>query len=90
MHIFGSIFSLKLSLKKETVLNSLNTLKRYCKAALNVFFNKKKLMMTKKYLNDRFFVSNQSFTTKRVKLFKIPVLSRFPGKVATLYILLTT
>ena len=36
--IFGSIFSLKLSLRLETVLNSIKTLKRYCKATLNMFF----------------------------------------------------
>ena len=38
---FGSIFSLKLSLRYETVLNSIKTLKRYCKATSNVFFIKK-------------------------------------------------
>ena len=38
LHIFGSIFSLKLSLK--TVFNSIKTLKRYCKVTLNMFEKK--------------------------------------------------
>ena len=38
---FGSIFSLKLSLRLKTMLNSIKTLKRYCKVTFNVFFNKK-------------------------------------------------
>ena len=36
---FWSILSLKLSLRLKTVLNSIKTLKRYCKATLNLFFN---------------------------------------------------
>ena len=40
IRIFGSIFS---SLKLKTVLNSINTLKRYCKATLNMFFYKQKI-----------------------------------------------
>ena len=41
------------------MLNSMKTLIRYCKATLNMFFNKKDLMMTKTfYLYDRFFDSN--------------------------------
>ena len=57
-HIFGSIISLKFSLMYKTVLNSIKTLKRYCKANLNMFFKLKKiLMMTKKKLSfDRLFV----------------------------------
>ena len=39
VHIFGSIFSLKLSLCLKTMLNSIKTLKIYCKATLNVFIN---------------------------------------------------
>ena len=46
------------------MLNSLRTLKRYCKTTLNVPSNKKILMMTTIfYLYDRFLVSNQNFTT---------------------------
>ena len=40
VQIFGSIFSLKLILKLKTMLNSIKTLKRYCKATLNVVKNK--------------------------------------------------
>ena len=39
VHIFGSIFRLKVSLNLKTVLNSIKPLKRYCKATLNSFFN---------------------------------------------------
>ena len=45
VHIFWSIFSLKSSLRLKTVLSSMKTLKRYCKATLNV---KKKSLMIKK------------------------------------------
>ena len=41
VHIFGSIFSLKLISIKETVLNRIKALKRYFKVTLNVFFHKK-------------------------------------------------
>ena len=47
VRIFESIFSLMLSLRLKIVLNRTKTLKRYCKATLNVFFKKKKLIMTK-------------------------------------------
>ena len=46
VHIFGTIFNLKLSLMYKTVLNSIKTLKKYCKVTLNLYFNKKKFMMT--------------------------------------------
>ena len=61
---FRSIFSLKLSLRLKTMLNSLKILKRNFKTTLNVFFKKIKfLMMTKKiYLQNKFFVSNKNFT----------------------------
>ena len=55
---------------KKNVLNSITTLKRYCKATKNAFFNNKKFDDDKYflYLYDRFFVSNQNFTTKHVKI----------------------
>ena len=34
----------------ETVLNSIKTLKKYCKVTLNVYFNKKKFDDDKKIL----------------------------------------
>ena len=38
-----------------------------------MFFNKKTLMITKMfYIDDRFFESNRNFTTKHVKIVKIP------------------
>ena len=37
-NISGSIFSLKLRLMYETVLNSIKTLIRYCKVILSAFF----------------------------------------------------
>ena len=37
VHVFGSIFSLKLSLRLKTVFNSITALKRYCNATLNMF-----------------------------------------------------
>ena len=40
VHIFGSIFSLQLSLRLKTVVDSIKTLKSYCKATFNVFLNK--------------------------------------------------
>ena len=50
------------------MLNSIKTLKRYYKVTLNVFFNKKTFDDDKKsYLYDKFFVSNQNFTTEDVK-----------------------
>ena len=45
-------FYFKVSLRKETVLNSIKTLKRYSKATLNMFINKFHfLMMTKKNIH---------------------------------------
>ena len=35
---FGSIFRLKLNIWIKTVLNSMKTIKRYCKATLNMLF----------------------------------------------------
>ena len=49
VHIFRSIFSLKLGLRLKTMLNIIKTLKRYCKATLNVF--KKNLGDDKKKLS---------------------------------------
>ena len=41
------------------MLNSIKTLKRNCKATLNVFFKKKKFDDDKKFhTQDKFFVSN--------------------------------
>ena len=55
------------------MLNSIKTLKRYCKATLNMFFNKKIVMMTKNvYSYDGIFESNQNFTIEHVKIVKIP------------------
>ena len=67
-------------------------MKRYCKLTSNGFYNKKNFNDDKKfYFYDRFFVSNQNFTTKHVLdvqksrfLFKILGFSKFPGKMATL------
>ena len=42
VHIFRSIFSSKLSLRYETVLNSIKTPNKYYKATLYTFYNKKK------------------------------------------------
>ena len=45
------------------MLNSIKTLKRYCKATLNLFFKKKKFDDEKKiYLHDNFFVFYQNST----------------------------
>ena len=45
------------------MLNSINTLKRYCKATLNVFFKKKMFDDDKKfYLQDKFFVLKWNLT----------------------------
>ena len=38
VHTFESVFSLKLSLRLKTMLNTLKTLNIYCKATSNVFF----------------------------------------------------
>ena len=50
--------------------NSIKTLKRYYKAALNMIFNKTFLGDFKKKFISRivFFVSKQNFTTKHVKI----------------------
>ena len=53
------------------MVNSIKTLKRYSKATLNVFFDKKFFDDDKIfYLYDRFFVSNRNFTTEHVKIVK--------------------
>ena len=45
------------------MLNSIKTLKRYCKDTLNVLFDKKIFGDDKKFhLRDKFFVSNRNFT----------------------------
>ena len=77
LHISGSIFSLKLILIYETLLNSIKTFIRYYKITLNVFLNKNILCLWQKKLFDRLFVSNRNFSTKYIKLFKIPGFSRF-------------
>ena len=41
VHVFRSIFNLKISLNYKTLLNSTTKLKGYSKANLNVFFNKR-------------------------------------------------
>ena len=48
IRIFRSIFS---SLRLKTVLNSIKTLKIYCKATLNMFFNKENFDDDKKNLS---------------------------------------
>ena len=57
---FTVYFYSKIKFKvKKNVLNSFTLLKRYRKASLNVFFNKKFLTLTKIfYLYYRFFKSN--------------------------------
>ena len=46
------------------MLNSLKTLKRYCRATLNKFFDKKNSDDDKKfYVFDKFIMSNRNFTT---------------------------
>ena len=46
---------------------SIKTLKVYCKFTLNVVLNKKVFNdYKKKYLYDRFFVSNRNFSTEHV------------------------
>ena len=47
VNIFGSSFSLKLSLRTDLI--SIKTLKRYCRATLDEFFNKKQLHEDKKF-----------------------------------------
>ena len=49
------------------MLKSIKPLKRYCKATLNMFFNKKIFDDD----NDIFFESNRNSTTKNVKMVKI-------------------
>ena len=45
------------------MINSIKTLKRYCKAILNVFLRKKFFDDDRKfYLNNNFFASNRNFT----------------------------
>ena len=64
------------------MLNSIKTLKRYDRILM---------MTTFFYLYDRFFDTNQNFTTEHVKIpvfisffSKFPKFQVFPGKVATL------
>ena len=60
------------------MLNNIKTLKRYCKATLNMFLIKKIYDDDKIfYLYDRFFESNRNFTTEHVKIIKIPGFSGF-------------
>ena len=50
------------------MLNSIKTLKRYCKDTLNVFVKKKKIDDGKKFhLHYKFFVSSWNFTALHVK-----------------------
>jgi len=53
------------------VLNSIKSLKGYCKVTLNMVFNKKN------YLYDKFFDSIEILLFNILKLLKIPGLSRF-------------
>ena len=50
------------------MLNSIKTLKKYCKATLNVFLKIKFLMTKKNYLYDKVFASDQNFTTEHIKI----------------------
>ena len=50
VRIFGPTFNFKLSLSSKTMINSIKTLKSYCKATLNVFLKKNFLMMTKNFI----------------------------------------
>ena len=55
------------------MLNSIKTLKRYSKATLNHFFNKKNFDDDKNFLcKDRLFESNRNFITVHVRIVKIP------------------
>ena len=76
--MFNVYFQFKFNFKVKNVLNSITTLKRYCKANLNVFFYEKNLMMTKHfYPYDRFFVLNPNFLLNLSKSIKIPGFSGF-------------
>ena len=50
VHNFGSIFSLKLSLRLKTMLNSIKTLKINYKDTLSMFKKKSFLMITKYFI----------------------------------------
>ena len=50
VHIFGAIFNLKLSLRLKTMFSIITTLKIYCKATLNMSYNKNNLDDDKKSL----------------------------------------
>ena len=69
------------------MLNSIKTLKRHCKANLNMYFNKKNLMMTKNFMYMIDFVSNQNFTIEhKVSKCFWKIFSRYlkfpPGQIA--------
>ena len=75
VHIFGYIFSFNVSLRLKTILSGIKTLKRYCKATLNVFLRKKIFDDDKKiHLHDNFCVISKFYclTCK-----KIPGCSRY-------------
>ena len=52
------------------MLNSIKTLKRFCRATLNMYFKKKNYDGKKLYVHDKFFVLNQNFTDLLVKIVK--------------------
>ena len=64
-------FKFKVNFKVRNYVKWYKNLKIYCKPILNVFFNRKifddEIFF---YLYDRFFVSNQNFTTGHVKIIK--------------------
>ena len=95
-YTFLGLFSLELC-KVKTVLSSITTLKRYCKATLNVFLRKNFLMMTiflsmwyilnvklkLYYLTCKNIVKNSRFLRD---FFKVPGYSRITGFLAFLKI----
>ena len=80
--IFGSIFSLKLSLMLVTVLKNIQTLISYCIFTLNVFCNKKNFDVDKKnliHITD-FWYQIEILLLNLLKLLKIPgFLFKTPG-----------
>ena len=60
--------------------NCITTLKSYCRAAVNMTFNKKNFNdFKKKSCIGQFFVSMQNFTTLYVKIVKIPGFYSYSG-----------
>ena len=52
----------------ETVFNGIKTLERHRNATFNMFFNIKKIVVTKKFIYRIVFISNQNFTIFEVKI----------------------